>query len=131
MKPYILILCVLILNGCAATHTMIKKRNLSIQAKMSDTIFFEPVSSSQRIIFIAIRNTLDKDLSIINTIKDQITSHGNTIVDDPTVANYMLQANILQVGKADLREAELSLNSGYGGAFGGAAIGRCHRRSNY
>ena len=123
MKLCVLVLCILILNSCAASHTMIKKRKLDIQTKMSDTIFLEPVSPSQRTIFIDIRNTSDKNLNIVSTIKNQITSHGYTIVDDPAVANYMLQANILQVGKIDLREASSSLESGFGGALGGAAIG--------
>lgn len=45
------------------------------------------------------------------------------MVEDPEKAHYLLQANILQVGKADLRETSKTLSLGYGGAISGGALG--------
>lgn len=110
------------LAGCSAAHTMIKKRNLDVQTKMSETIFLEPVSPNKKIVFIDIRNTSDQDLPIKQLILDRINQAGYTIVNDPEQANFMLQANILQIGKSDLREAEAVLSSGFGGAIAGASL---------
>lgn len=109
--------------GCAAVHTSVKKRNLDVQTKLSETIFLEPVAPNKRIIFIDIRNTSDKDLNVAQGIKDRIQSRGYTITDNPDDANYMLQANILKVGKADLRSSNSALQAGFGGALAGAALG--------
>jgi len=110
------------LSGCAAIHTSIKKKDLDVQTKMSETIFLEPVNPAHKIIFVDIRNTSDKDLSVDADIRASLTSRGYTITANPDQANFMLQANILKVGKADLRDAEGALNSGFGGAVAGAAI---------
>ena len=33
---------VFLVNGCAATRTLIEKRKLTVETKMSETIFLEP-----------------------------------------------------------------------------------------
>ena len=112
-----------IFSGCTAMSTAIKKRNLDVQTKMSETIFLEPVSPSKRVIYVDIRNTSDKDLSIAESIKSKLKSKGYTITDNPDNAHFMLQANILQVKKSDLRTAQSALNAGFGGAVLGGAVG--------
>ena len=51
----------LILSGCGAMSTAIKKRNLEVKTQMSETIWLEP--SSQKTVFLQIKNTSDKDMS--------------------------------------------------------------------
>lgn len=111
------------LTACQAMHTAVKKRNLDVQTKMSETIFLEPVSPSKRIAFVDFRNTSDKDLPIKDMIINKIQSNGFKLTDDPELANYMLQINVLQVGKADLRSSQDALASGFGGAVIGGGIG--------
>lgn len=111
------------LTGCGAAHTAIKKRNLDVQTKMSETIFLEPTEPSQRIIFVDVRNTSDKDINVKDAIVHSLAARGYTITESPQKANFMLQANILQVGKTDLREAQSALEGGFGGAVVGAAAG--------
>lgn len=111
------------ISGCSAVHTMVKKRNLDVQTKMSETVFLEPSAPSKRTVFLSIRNTSDKDIQIEQPIISAIQSRGYTISNDPEKANYMIQANVLQVGKSDLRTAEGALSSGFGGALAGAALG--------
>jgi hypothetical protein len=41
--------------------TAIKKRNLEVKTQMSETVWLEP--SSERTVFLQIKNTSDKDMS--------------------------------------------------------------------
>ena len=114
------------LSGCSTTTTMIEKRSLDVQSKMSDTIFLQPVSPKDKTIFIQIRNTSDRDINnqdVTNRISAALTSKGYVVVDDPEKANFMLQSNILSVAKANKEEAYGALEAGYGGALAGAAVG--------
>lgn len=114
----------LALSGCAATSTAIAHRNLDVQTKMSDTIFLDPVTPDQRTVLLQIRNTTDHpELVIKNKIAAALTSKGYTLTDDPSKAHYMIQANILKVGKADARESQRALNGGFGAGLAGAAVG--------
>ncbi|MCP4553049.1 MAG: conjugal transfer protein TraT [Bacteroidetes bacterium] len=117
----IMFLVVLGLTSCAG-QTLIKKANLDVQTKMSATIFLEPVGQSKRIIYVNVRNTSDKELYIESKIKNTLTSKGYTLTQDPDSANFMLQANVLKVGKSDLRESESALAGGFGGALIGASL---------
>lgn len=117
-------------SGCGAAHTAIKKRNLDVQTKMSETIFLEPVVPERRIIYIDVRNTSDKEMNVKEPIIRALKSHGYIVTDNPQEANYTLQANILQVAKADLRESKNALDGGFGGAVVGAATGYAIRGSD-
>lgn len=110
-------------TGCGAAHTAIKKRNLDVQTKMSETIFLEPAEPQNKIIFVDVRNTSDKEMDVKDAIVNSLIARGYTITQSPQKANYMLQANILQVGKTDLRTAQNSLDGGFGGVLVGSAAG--------
>lgn len=114
----------LALSGCSAVHTAVKKRNLDVQTQMSETIFLDPVSASKRTVYLQLRNTSDKqEMNFTNQLKSSITTKGYSVMDDPDKAHYWIQANILKVGKSDLREAKSILSQGYGGAVAGAVVG--------
>jgi len=117
------LLALLFMSGCAATNTMIGKRNLDVQTKMSATVFLDPVEPEKRSVFVQVRNTSDKDMDVSDAIANAIASHGYRVVNNPKKAHYMLQASILQVGKMDPSAASAALASGYGGALDGAVIG--------
>lgn len=115
---------VISLVGCAATQTAISKKDLDVQTKMSSTIFLDPVAPEKRTVLIQVRNTSDKpELSIKPQIAQAIANKGLTVVEDPDKAHYLLQANVLQVGKIDLREKDEVLASGYGGTISGGVLG--------
>lgn len=125
MRHTLLALCtasLIGLSGCSATHTMVKKRNLDVQTKMSETVFLEPVASDKRVIFIDMRNTSDKDLPILDNIKAVLSERGYRIADAPEKANFMLQGNVLHVGRTDLRTAQSALDAGFGGAVAAATL---------
>jgi hypothetical protein len=118
-RAALLAVSVSLIAGCAATHTMIAKRNLDVQTKMSDTVFLEPVGASKKTIFVQFRNTSDKpDFSIESEILSGLKARGYTIMDEPEDAHYIMQAYILQVGKVSPTAAESALNVGYGNAGG-------------
>ena len=114
----------LALASCASIGTAIDKRNLDVQTKMTNTIFLDPVAPSLRTIFIQVRNSSDKqEFRIESEVKARISEKGYRIVDDPSKAHYILQANILQVGQISKAAAESSFAGGYGDLAAGAVAG--------
>ena len=110
--------------GCSAVNTAVKKRNLEVQTKMSASVFLDPVATDKRVVFLQIRNTSDKPgLDVKSPIRNAVAGKGYRVTENPDEAHYMIQANVLQVGKSDLREAQGMLSQGYGGVAEGALIG--------
>lgn len=109
--------------GCAATTTAIRYSDLDVQTKMSTTIFLDPVAPNEKTVFIQLRNTSDKQLNIDPQIKGAIAAKGYKIETDPSKAHYILQANVLQVGKTDASALEQSQMAGFGGVAAGVAAG--------
>lgn len=110
--------------GCTATHTAIHKRNLDVQTKMSASVFLDPIPIDKRTVFLQVRNTSDKPaLNLETNLASALTAKGYTLVCAPEQAHYLLQANVLQVGKSDLRTADCALNQGFGAALTGAGLG--------
>ena len=109
-------------TGCGAATTAIEKRNLEVQTRMSDSIFLEPVSPEKQIVYIRIRNTTDKDINVEEQIKSALTTRGFKVVNNPDEAYFMIQANVLQIGKTDATGGDSALQSGFGGGLLGAGI---------
>lgn len=123
-KFFLIIITGSLLTACSAIDKTMKYGKLDVQTKMSDTVFLDPVSDDQRTVILQIRNTSDKqDLDIADAIKYSIEAKGYRVVRDPKKAHFMIQANILQVGKTTDADAFNSLNSGFGGALAGGLIG--------
>lgn len=127
-KSLAILVLVFIFTSCSALHTTISKRNLDVQTKMSDTIWLDPVAG-EKTIFLQIRNSSGKSLTIENRIINKIQEKGYRVVSDPSKARYWLQANILKVDKVDLREispdtfSNVVLAGGIGAALGGTRSG--------
>lgn len=114
----------LLLMGCAATQTMISKRNLDVQTKMSNTVFLNPVEDSQKTIYVQIKNTSDKpNFNVNHKIKSNLENKGYRVVNSLNQAHYLLQANVLQVGKVDPSAAEKMFLGGYGSSIGAISVG--------
>lgn len=113
---------VLVLSGCGAMSTAIKKRNLEVKTQMSETIWLEP--SSQKTVFLQIKNTSDKDMSGLQaSVAKAVQDKGYTVTSSPESAHYWIQANVLKADKMDLRTAQGFLTQGYEGAGLGGALG--------
>ena len=119
VKPVTCLALVSLLSACSALNTSIEKADLDVQTRASESIFLEPVSPAKRIIFVSVRNTSDKDLDIKPRIVGRLQDNGYQVTDDPELAQFMLQANVLKVGKENKEAANSYLEAG----FSGAAIG--------
>ena len=122
--PAALCTALLILGACAATETTVAKRNLDVQTKMSDTVFLDPVRPAERTVFIEVRNTSDKqDLEIAEAVRARVAERGYMITEDPSRAQFMLQANVLQAGRNSETAAEAAYRDGFGSVLTGGAAG--------
>ncbi len=113
------------LSGCAATQVALEHKDLDVQTKMSNTIFLNPVPPSEQTVYVQFKNTSDKTLNVAaleQEIDANLTNQGYRIVPY-NQAHYMLQINVLSVGKMTEAAAKQSLSNGYGGAAFGAAAG--------
>ncbi|MFW6833041.1 complement resistance protein TraT, partial [Enterobacter hormaechei] len=101
--------------------TAVKKRNLDVKTQMSETIWLEP--SSEKTVYLQIRNTSDKDMSGLQAqITNELAAKGYRVSSSPDTAYYWIQANVLKAEKMDLRDAQGFLKTGYEGAALGAGI---------
>lgn len=117
-----LVSSVLVLSGCGAMTTAIKKRNLEVKTQMSETVWLDP--ASERTVYVQVKNTSDKDMGDLQTlIADAMKAKGYQVVSSPDKAYYWIQANVLKADKMDLRDAQGFLSQGYQGAVTGAALG--------
>ncbi|HQX85078.1 MAG: TraT complement resistance protein precursor [Pseudomonadota bacterium] len=106
------------LAGCAATQVAISKRDLDVQTKMSATVFLDPVKENDRTVLVQFRNTSDKQtLDLYADLATAVANKGYRITTNPDEAHYLLQANVLYVGKVSPTAAEVALKGGYGGAL--------------
>lgn len=111
------------LVGCSAMNTAIQKKDLDVQTKMSESIFLEPTAPEDKIIFVDVRNTSDKEVNVKEQVKSAFSQRGYRVTENPKEAKYMIQGNILKVGKSDLRESKSLLGSGFAGIESGLAGG--------
>jgi hypothetical protein len=118
------VLLLISLSGCAATGTAVAKRELDVQTRMSDTIFLDPAPPGDRTLFLEVKNTSDKpELDIERRIGRLLDGKGYKLVQDPTRARYLLQANVLQAGRSARTAAELAYKKGFGSPVSGAVVG--------
>ncbi|HIE40254.1 MAG TPA: conjugal transfer protein TraT [Thiomicrorhabdus sp.] len=122
------------LTGCSTLSTAIEKRNLSVQSKMTNSIFLEAVSNDKKTIFIQIKNSSDKDIdtrTMTQSIEKALRGKSYQIVNSPEQANYILQQNILSVAKTNKKNAYNAMDAGFGGATAGALIVGASGGGNY
>ena len=127
LKNIIFLSFLLMMVSCSTMHTVISKRNLDVQTKMSDTIWLEPAAANQKTVFVKISNTSGKNLNIEQKIMKVLSEKGYRIVNDPAEAKYWLQANILKVDKVNLDNdngfSDAVLGAGIGGILGAQRSG--------
>lgn len=111
------------LVGCAATQTVIEHGKLEVKTEQSKTIFLEPVGDKDKTIFISVKNNTEETLHILPNLKERLTQEGYRMSTSPDKAHYVLQTNILQVGKMSLAASHSALGGGFGSAIAGASAG--------
>ncbi|HAU0345675.1 TPA: conjugal transfer protein TraT [Legionella pneumophila] len=114
---------VVVLTGCAATQTALEHGSLQVSTKQSETIFLDPVSNAQKTVYVSLKNTSDEEIDIAPQLKTALSSHGYKVINNPNSAHYLLQANVLKVGKMSVAASQSALGGGYGSAIAGAVAG--------
>lgn len=123
LKFYMTFGAVVLLSGCAATQTALEHRSLETKTSLSKTIFLDPVAEGQKTIFVVVKNTSDQTMNVSTALKNALHDQGYRIVQNPSQAHYLLQANILKVGKMSLAASQAALGGGYGSALAGTVAG--------
>src|SRR3972149_949411 len=128
----IIVLCLLLifglvaLYGCAGTMQAIEHRQMSMSAKMSDTIFLDPETlAKNRIVYVRVTNTSDfQEIDFGEILKAKLSSKGFQVTNDPSKAGYIVQANLLYMGQEkEGLTGDGMLAGGFGGALAGSALG--------
>ena len=114
---------VAVLTGCAATQTAFEHGHLETSTKLSETVFLNPVSDSQKTVFVSVKNTSDQEINVESALKSSFKAHGYRVMSEPNAAHYMLQANIVKVGKMSISASQSALGGGYGSALAGGVAG--------
>ena len=120
-----LIIIPFVLSGCAAIGTLAKHHSLETQTLMSKSIFLDPSQLQDgTAIYLSVTNTTDNDeLYLKGKVRSKLEEKGYTIVKNPKEATFILEINVLQVGKKSKTSAEEMMESGYGGAIEGGVAG--------
>ncbi|HAT7809678.1 TPA: complement resistance protein TraT [Legionella pneumophila] len=123
LSKTLLVGTIAVLTGCAATQTAIEHGSLQVSTKESETIFLDPVSNTQKTVYVSVKNTSDEDVDIAPQLKTALSSHGYKVINNPNSAHYLLQANVLKIGKMSIAASQSALGGGYGSAIAGAVAG--------
>lgn len=104
----------ILLSGCMTT-------TLQTNAKMTNSIFVDPVAKNQRTIFIAMKNTSGQNINLENGIIQGLQAKGYKIIDDPEKANFILMTNVLYLDqKRESNAPSAATTMGMAGAGVGA-----------
>ena len=115
----------LLFTGCATTE-------LQTNAKMTQSVFINPVKKELRTIFISTKNTSGQRINLESSIISELMAKGYRVVDDPDMATYVLMMNVLYCDKkqennavgAGLATGVLGAGvAGYNGHGAGGTIG--------
>ena len=117
----IMLIFTLIFTGCSSVSTVMKKRDLATNTKMTKTIWLTP--SNNKNVYVQVKNTTQYDVDVELGIKNKLLAKGYQIVVNPEKADYWLQVNVLKVEKMDLKEEGSQALSGLAGAGIGAGLG--------
>lgn len=137
VKTAVIAVIAAVLGGCAATETLLSKKDLDVQARTSTAIFVDPVPKERRTIYLDIKSGVmefdrRKFKQFVNEQFTQLNDNGYRIVDDPDAAQFTMVAYVLNLEKASPSAAQQALGQGYlGGAVAaGAAAGSIANTSN-
>jgi outer membrane lipoprotein SlyB len=131
IKIFALILALLIpalaFSGCATTAgnttsaSGLSSGNVALSTKMSSSIFLQPVSPQDKIVYVSTRNTSTATgLNFKNQLISELISEGYRVTNNPQEANFMVMSNVLYIGK---ETSNYTLAGALAGGFGGALIG--------
>lgn len=109
-------------TGCSTVATMAQHRDLDVQTQVSESIFIDPMSPADKIVYLRVRNTSGRDgIDIRTPVERALQNAGWMVTQDPDKANVLLQVNIRQAGEAEKNAVQAAMSQGYGGILGSGA----------
>ncbi|GBR02061.1 complement resistance protein TraT [Acetobacter oeni] len=94
------VMLLFVLSGCASEEAITAQNQMAVHTRMSETIFLDPVAPDQRTIYVGVRNTSDfPGIDVKAQLVHALRKRGYTLVDDPDIARFELQVNVLQAGR--------------------------------
>jgi hypothetical protein len=98
--------------------------SLQTKTMMSKSVFLDPVPDADKLVYVQVRNTTDKaNFQIKHALKMALEDKGYRVTNHFERAYYILQVNLLRMGKTSETAAEQMMGAGYGGALEGATAG--------
>src|SRR5256885_3606151 len=122
-------------GGCAASQTMLAKKDLVVQAKTSTAVFVDPVAKAKRSVYLEVKSGVEafdrRAFKQFVAQQFEASDHGYKVVDDPADAQFTMVAYVLNLEEANPTAAEKALEQGYKGqaVVGGAVVGALARQS--
>lgn len=111
------------MSGCAAVGTAVAHADLQTKTMMSKSIFLDPVPDRDKVVYLQVRNTSDKDVHIRAALREALEDKGYRVTNHFGQAYYVLQVNVLRFGRSSETAAEQMMGAGYGGTLEGATAG--------
>ena len=124
-----LILIPAMMGGCAATQTLLAKKDLVVQSRTSTAIFVDPVAKPKRTIYLDVKSGVEEfdRHAFKQFVTQQFLSNddGYRLVDDPDAAQFTMVAYVRNLEETNPTAAEQALEGGYKGqaALVGGATG--------
>jgi len=118
-----------ILGGCAASQTMLAKKDLIVQTKTSTAVFVEPIAKAKRSIYLEVKSGVEAfdRRAFKEFVSEQFAAsdNGYRVVDDPDAAQFTMVAYVLDLVETNPTAAEKALEQGYKGqaVLAGAVTG--------
>ena len=95
LKNALLVIATVALAACSTGKMNAEYGQLRVNTQMSSTVFLEPVSPEDQIVYVKVRSTTgNKGFRLQGAIEQEMRAIGYTITNDPKKANFMIQANI-------------------------------------
>lgn len=116
---------ILSLSGCTTMSTYFAHKDLTVNSKMSESIFIDPVPDNQKLVYIQVKNTTTENLDGLKTkLSDDLSKNGWHVTTSVDKAYSMIQVNVLQAGEAKNPDAVWqSVSSGWGNVMAGGLTG--------
>ena len=114
---------VALLASCAATQVAMEHHHLDVSTEVSNAIRLDPVSPSQKTVFLSVKNLSDQDIDITPQLRTALMDHGYRVVKDSKQAHYLLQPTILKISKMSVAASKTALGGGYGSTLAGGVVG--------
>lgn len=114
----------LLLAACGAATTSIAKKDLKVETKMSSTVFLEPITPAEKVVYLQVRNTSAyPNLDLTGPLYSALVNKGYEVTNDSKAAHYVLQVNVLQAGELDAATRDKIVGRGFGDALMGGLAG--------